>query len=66
MGLRSRELTLQHRNAAAGRVEMGRDANRADTESTGLPGWAHRRVDRHHGGRMHADGDEEVLSGMLV
>lgn len=45
---------------------MGRDANRADTESTGLPGWAHRRVDRHHGGRMHADGDEEVLSGMLV
>lgn len=63
--LRSWKLTLQHGNAAAGRVDVGRDAQRANTESPSFPGWAHRSGDRHYARRMHADGNKEVLSGML-
>lgn len=58
--LRSWKLSLQHGNAAAGRVDVGRDAQRANTESPVFPGWTHRSGDRHYARRVHADGDEEV------
>lgn len=63
--LRSWKLTLQHGNAAAGRVDVGRDAQRANAESPIFPGRAHRSGDRHYAGRVHADGNKEVLSWML-
>lgn len=63
--LRSREVTLQHGNAAAGRVDVGRDAQRTNAESPRFPGRTHRSADRHHARRVHADGDEEVLSRVL-
>lgn len=56
----SRELTLQHGNSAAGRVDVGCDAQRAHAESAGLSGRAHRRCDRHHARGVHADWDQEV------
>lgn len=61
----SRELTLQHMNAAAWRVDVGRDAQRADTKSPTLPWRAHRRGDSHYAWRVHAEGDKEVLPRML-
>lgn len=63
--LRSWKLTLQHWNAAAGRVDVGRDAQRAHTESPVFPGWAHLSGDRHHARRVHADGNKEVFSRMF-
>lgn len=63
--LRSWKLTLQHGDAAAGRVDVGRDAQRANTESPVFPGRTHRSGDRHYARRVHADGNKEVLSWML-
>lgn len=63
--LGSWKLTLQHGNAAPGGVEVGRDAQRAHAESAVLPGRTHRSRDCHDAGRVHADGNEEVLSRML-
>ena len=45
---------------------MGRDAHRADAERPCLPRGARRRGDGHNARGVHADGDEKVLSGMLV
>jgi len=53
--LHARKLALQHRNAATGRVQVRRDAQRADAEGARLPGRTHR----------HAEGDEEVLARVL-
>lgn len=63
--LRSWKLTLQHGDAAAGRVDVGRDAQRANTESPVFPGRTHRCGDRHDARRVHAEGNEEVLSRVL-
>lgn len=63
--LRGRKLALQHGNAAAGRVDVGRDAQRAHAKSPVFPGWADRSRDRHDAGRVHADGNEEVFSRVL-
>lgn len=60
-----RKLALQHGNAAAGRVDVGRDAQRAHAESPVFPGWADRSGDRHHAWRVHADGEKEVFSRVL-
>lgn len=59
--LRSWKMTLQHGNAAAGGVDVGRDAQRTHTESPVFPGWAHRSGDRHHARRVHADGNKKVF-----
>lgn len=63
--IRSWKLTLQHGNAAAGRVDVGRDAQRTHAESAVFPGRAHRSADRHDAGRVHADGKEEVFPRVL-
>lgn len=63
--LRRRELALQHGDAAAGRVDVGGDAQRAHAEGAALPGRAHRSRDRHDARRVHADGDEEVFPRMV-
>lgn len=62
----SGELGLEHRDAGAGRVYVGRDAQRTHAEGAVLPGGAHGGRNRHDAGRVHrADGDEKVLRGVL-
>lgn len=41
-------------------------AQRTDTEGAGLPGRANGRSDAHQSGRVHANGDEKVLSRVLA
>lgn len=55
------ELSLQQRDAAAGRVDVGRNAEWTNAESPSFPGRAHGSGDRHDARRVHADGNEEVL-----
>lgn len=59
------ELSLQHRDPTARRMDVGRDAQRTYAESAGFPGRTHRSRDSHHGRGVHTDGEEEVLCGML-
>lgn len=59
------KLTLQHRDAAARRLDVGRDAEGAHAESAAFPGGAHRSGDPYHARRVHADGQEEVLPRRL-
>lgn len=59
-------LSLQQWDSAAGRVDMRGYAQRTDTEGAGLPGRANGRSDAHHSGRVHANGDEKVLSRVLA
>lgn len=59
-------LSLQQWDSAAGRVDMRGYAQRTDTEGAGLPGRANGRSDAHQSGRVHANGDEKVLSRVLA
>lgn len=59
------KLSLQHGNAAAGRVDVGCDAQWTNTESPIFPGGAHGSGDSHYARRVHADWNKEVLSWML-
>lgn len=59
------KLTLQHGDAAARGLDVGRDAEWAHAESPAFPGGAHRSADRYHARGVHADGQKEVLSRRL-
>ena len=63
--LRAGKLTFEHGDAAARRVDVGRDAHGTHAEGPALPGRAGGRADAQHTRGMHADGDEEVPHRML-
>ena len=63
--LRAGKLTFKHGDAAARRVDVGRDAHGTHAEGPALPGRAGGRADAQHTRGMHADGDEEVPHRML-
>lgn len=65
------ELALEQRNgpagaAAAGRVQVRGDTERADAEGAALSGRAARARHRHDEGGRHAERDEEVLAVMML
>lgn len=59
------KLALQDRDAAARRLDVRRDAQRAHAERAVLPGGTHRRSDRHYARGVHADGKQKVLRRTL-
>lgn len=65
------ELALEQRDgtagaAAAGRVQVRGDTERADAESAALSGRTTRARHRHDEGGRHAERDEEVLAVMML